>query len=343
MNKIGKISITNVKKDTTLGRTSLEYKISGDNINDAVISTIRRMIYERIPIFALDCFKFEKNNSVFHNTYIKRRLENLPVWGITNTVDFLENEVKLVQNTDNEMELINGMEDMNTGDDIELEVGKNLSSSTLKQFTLYVNYKNKTNSNISVTTDDAKFYFDEKQIHSPYKTPIPLVDLQPDQEVIFSAITNISTEETHTKYSAVTVNYYKMIKENEFDCCIESRGQITEKRIIDVAFINLKRQLKNFQKLISDETKFNLDKEQQHGVIVVNNEDHTLGNLISRGMQQHKNISIASYNVPHPKVRKVNFHFKLVKGNDIKKVLDDVVEYYIELYDEIKKQMDKAI
>ena len=339
MQKISKINVKLINKNNQLGESSLEYNISGDNINYIVTNTIRRIIFEDIPIYAFNEFKFEKNNSIFHNTYMKRRLEQLPVWGIENTIDFLENTVTETK-INNEVEMINGVED--EGDDVELDVGKTLNSSTLKQLTMYVNYKNKTNDVISVTTDDAKFYFDEKQIKSPYSIPIPLVKLQGGQEIVFSAITNVGTEKTNAMYSAVTVNYYKENKENDFDVCIESRGQLDEMRILEVAFINIKRRLNNFKKLILDEDKLNIDKTQQ-GVIIVNNEDHTFGNLISKGMQQHKNISSASYSLPHPLANKVHFHFKLEKGNDIKKVLEDVVEYYIELFDEIKKQIKNNV
>lgn len=343
MQKVGKINVKIIDKKDNLGDTSLEYKLFGDNINYVVVNTLRRIIFENIPIYSFSEFKFEKNDSVFHNTYIKRRLEQLPIWGIVNNIDFIDNVITESKNSNNEIELINGQDDMNTGDDVELEIGKTLNSSTLKQMTMYINYKNKTNEIVNVTTDDAKFYFDEKQIQSPYKTPIPIVKLQGNQEIIFSAITNLSTEKINTMYSAVTVNYYKEINENEFDICIESRGQISEQRILEVAFINLKRKLKNFKKLVEDDSKFNLDKDQQQGMIVVNNEDHTLGNIITRGMQQHKNISYAAYNLPHPLSNKINLHFKLVKGNDIKKVLEDVIEYYLELYDTIEKQLLKSI
>ena len=46
---------------------------------------------------------------------------------------------------------------------------------------MYLNTKNKTNNIMTVTTNNAKFYYDEKQIESPYKTHIPIIKLQPGQ------------------------------------------------------------------------------------------------------------------------------------------------------------------
>jgi DNA-directed RNA polymerase subunit L len=84
-----------------------------------------------------------------------------------------------------------------------------------------------------------------------------------------------------------------------------------------------------------------IDISEEEGLIIVHNEDHTLGNLISRGMQLHKQVKFAGYNLPHPLSKKVHFHYQLEKDGNIKKVLQDVVNYYSELFGEISKLVDK--
>jgi DNA-directed RNA polymerase subunit L len=337
MLKVNKINLNIINKNTELGNSRLEFKISGSNIEYHILNTIRRTIMSAVPIFAFGECKFEKNSSSFHNNYMKLRFEHMPVWGIENSIDFLEKSKSNI-NTSNDMETI-GEENDEAGDKIQLEVENNLSSSTLKQLTMYINTKNKTNKNITITTNDAKFYYDEKQIPSPYKIPIPLIKLQPGQEIAFNAITKIGTEEEDTMFTPVCICVYKQINENEFDFIIESRGQISEKRIIQVALINIERKLKNFIKLLNDnKTIFNGDKES--GIIIVNNEDHTLGNIISRGMQLHKLVLFAGYNMPHPLDKKVHFHYKLEKDGEIKSIIKDVVDYYLEIFSNIKKLLD---
>lgn len=335
MDKISKINVKLVSYDSELGNSRLEFNLSGDNIDYIVANTIRRTILSDIPIYAFNEFKFEKNTSIFHNNYLKLRFRHVPIWGIDNTVDHLDkqNVTKIEFNPDEEEP------DM---DEVELEVDNTINSSSLKQLTMYVNYKNKTDNIVTVTTSDAIFYYNEKQIPSPYKVPIPLVKLQAKQEIIFSAITNIGTESMHSMYSPVCIVGYKQ-KDNTSECkdldfFLESRGQITEKRILQVALINIEKKIRNFLKILSESTIKNIDDESLEGIIVVNNEDHTLGNLISRGMQQHKDISFAGYNMPHPLANKFNLHYKL-KDNK-KKILDiieDVANYYIEIFDDIKK------
>ncbi len=337
MIKVNKVNLKITEHTKELGNSRLDFKISGPNINYIITNTIRRTIFSDIPIYAFNEFKFDKNTSVFHNNYLKLRLRHMPVWGIENTVDFVDYTIKT-----NAPELDDIQEEPTEDDNIELNVEKNLNTSNLKQFTMYINTKNKTNEIITVSTADAKFYYDEKQIQSPYKVPIPIVKLQPGQEIAFSAITKLGTEYEDAMYSAACIAAYKEVKPDEFDFFVESRGQIDEKRIMYVALVNIERKIRNFLKLLNEDkasTESTDDKKLQ-GQIIVNNEDHTLGNLIARGLQLHPKISFAGYNLPHPLAKKVHFHYQLEKTGNIKLILKEVVEYYSELFGQIKKSFE---
>lgn len=336
MISVNKINITDIKHVNELGNSRLDFKLSGPNINYIIANTIRRTIFSDIPIYAFNEFKFDKNSSVFNNTYLKLRLRNLPIWGIENTVEFIDYNIK---STDPILDDIQE-DDNNDIDNIELNIEKTLNISNLKQFTMYVNAKNKTNNIMTVTTNDAKFYYDEKQIESPYKTYIPIVKLQPGQEIVFSAITKIGCEHEDAMYGAACIAGYKQINETEFDFYVESRGQIDEKRIMYIAMYNIERKIRNFLKLLEEENKNQIKTEEEKllGLIIVNNEDHTLGNLIARGLQLHPGISFAGYNLPHPLSKKVHFHYKLEKADNIKEIIKEVVEYYSKIFSHIKKQ-----
>ena len=335
MLKVNKVNLKTILNTNELGNSRLEFNLSSPNMNYIVANTIRRTIFNDIPIYVFNEFKFDKNTSIFHNNYLKLRLRNMPVWSIENNVDYVDT-TKVKKPVDYEID--ENQDDTEAGDEVELEVEKTLNSSTLKQLTMYINLKNKTTDIVTVTTNDAKFYYEEKQISSPYKTGIPIVKLQPNQEIAFSAITKIGTEQEDAIYSAVCVNYYKQNSENDFTFVIESRGQITEKRILQVALINIEKRIKNFLKLIQDNKKL---EDNDHGIIIVNNEDHTLGNLVARGLQTHNKILFAGYNLPHPLAKKVHFHYKLKSGSgNIVKIFEDVIEYYSELFKQIQIQFD---
>lgn len=334
MNKVNKVNLKITEHTQELGNSRLDFKMSGANMNYIIANTIRRTIFSDIPIYSFSEFKFDKNTSVFHNNYLKLRLRHMPVWGIENTVEFIEYNIL------NDLEDIQE-ENENDGDNVELNVEKTLSMSNLKQFTMYINAKNKSNDIMTVSTADAKFYYEEKQIESPYKTPIPIVKLQPGQEIAFSAITKLGSEQEDAMYGAACIAGYKQVKEDEFDFFVESRGQLDEKRIVYVAMINIERKMRNFLKLLNEENKnsnkIKTDEDETQGLIIINNEDHTLGNLIARGLQLHPKISFAGYNLPHPLAKKVHFHYKLEKPADIKSIIKEVIDYYSDIFNQIKK------
>lgn len=337
MIKVNKINMSVLNSEVELGNSKLDFKISGSNIDYIVVNTLRRTIFSDIPIYAFNIFKFEKNTSIFHNNYLKLRLQYIPVWSIKNTIDFIDYNIKNNEN----MKKIDEHEDEDNEDYAELDVETVINSSSINQLTMYVNHKNKTNDIISVTTSNAKFYYDEKQIQSPYKNECPIVKLQEGQEISLSAITKLGTEKEDSMFSAVSIVTYKQISENEFDFTLESRGQLSEKRILQVALINIERNLRRFLKIFLDDLSKGIDISEEEGLIIVNNEDHTLGNLISRGMQQHKDIKFAGYSLPHPLAKKVHFHYHLEKDGNIKQVMEDVVNYYSELFSAISKLVDK--
>ena len=332
MEKVSKISLKQISKKDDLGSSELVVLLSGNNIDYIIANTIRRTILSEIPIYSFNEFKFEKNTSIFHNDYIKLRLRHIPIWNIENNIDTYDINV---DNTEVKKEEEDEDDENN---DLEPSKSPNYNVS-MKQLTMYVNYKNKSNEIYTVSTNDAKFYYDEKQIDSPYKVPIPIVKLQANQEIAFSAITKLGIEQEHTMYSAVCVSGYKEISMTEFEYMIESRGQITEKRIIEVALINVIKQIGNLLKLIKEDKL--KPEPTEEGLLIINNMDHTMGNLITRGLQMHKKINFAGYNLPHPRVKKVHFHYKL-KGNDnIIKIIEEVIEYYLEIFETIKLEAAK--
>jgi len=343
MNKISKINFSILDKQEELGESNLEFKISGINIDYVLVNTIRRTIFTDIPIYAFDIFKFEKNTSIFHNNYLKLRLQHMPVWSIKNNVDFIDGNIDNEKLNDIKEEYDD--DDENTIDD---KINDNINSSSLNQLTMYIKHKNKTNEIVNVTTSHAKFYYDEKQIASPYINECLLLKLQPGQEISVSAITKMGIEKNDTIFTPVNIISYKQINDNEFDFTIESRGQLSEKRILQVALINIERNLQNFLNIFNkgiaqdnDKKDGKIDIDISEGLIIINNEDHTMGNLISRGMQLHTKVKFAGYNLPHPLATKVHFHYEIEKDANISVIIQDVVSYYSTIIKDIGKLVDK--
>lgn len=331
MEKIENISYNISDYDSTYGNTRLEINIKGVNINYIVLNTLRRAILSYIPNYAFTDFSFKKNNTVFNNNYIKLRVSNIPVWGIENDLDYY-NPIKKNLST----EIINEEEDLNDDIDLNSEVNNVLNSSTLKQLTMYVDYTSDNSDEIiTVTTDHAKFYYEEKKIESPYKIPIPIIKLQSNQTITFSVITTVGTETQNSIFAPVSVCFYKEINPTEYTFILESRGTINEKKIIHIALLNIINKLKNVIKNLPDK----IDNKLK-GELIILNEDATLGNLISYGLQIHKDIKFAGFNIPHPLEERVKIHYEL-KKNNITDVLSDVVDNFVKLYEKFIEKNNK--
>jgi DNA-directed RNA polymerase subunit L len=320
------VNLKNVSYDKTHGSSRLEFELSGSEINHVILNTLRRTILTNIPIYAFTDFKFNKNNSIFHNNFLKNQIKNMPVWGIENKLDFFEKDVK-------KTDVIEEVDEIE--DDVDLTFDKKIDSTSLNQLTMYVDFENKKTDIVSVTTDDVKFYFSQKEINNPYDKPIQIVKLQPNQKIHFSVVTSIGTEKDSAIYSPVSICSYDQKSETEFKLIIESRGQISEQRILKVAYLNLVEKLNNILKQIPD-------NNEMEGEIQINNEDHTIGNLLSNGLQNNKHVQFAGYHMSHPLETRVLITYKLKSGK-FKEILKDVIENFIDIFDKIDKLIEKNV
>lgn len=333
MENISNITYEMIKYNKNIGNSILELKIKGDNINCIIINTIRRTILTDIPIYAFNNFNFTINESIFNNNYMKLRLSNMPVWGIPNKNDkFIKENKSQMENILEEKDFM----DVQIDDDIDLKNENDVNTSSLNQLTMYVDCKNNDKIIKTISTDDAKFYHSNKNIANPYPIAIPIIKLQPSQTINFSAITVLGTEKESSIFAATSVCYYNEITPNEFKFILESRGQISEKRIIDVALINIISSLENLVKMIP------LEQNSHIGKIIMNNENNTLGNLLSYGLQNHKKVKFAGYNIPHLLENKVILHYELINEKiKLKEVFNDVVIYLIEIFKTLSKLNDE--
>lgn len=320
------VNIKNVSFDKTVGSSRLEFDINGSEIDNVIVNTLRRTVLTDVPIYAYTDFKFTKNNSVFHNNFLKNQIKNMPVWGIDNKIDYFEKN-------DKKIELMEDNEDLE--DNVDLSIDKKVDSTSLNQLTMYIDYENKSNDIETVTTDNAKFYFAQKQIDNPYSIQIPIVKLQPGQQIKFSVVTSIGIEKENAIYSPVSICVYEEKENKNFRFIIESKGQIAEKRILKVAYLNIIKKLESIVSQISD---INGDE----GELQINDEDHTVGNLLSQGLREHKNVAFSGYYMPHPLEKRVIINYKLKSGK-IKEIIKNVINDFIDIFTKIDKAIQNSI
>ena len=64
--------------------------------------------------------------------------------------------------------------------------------------------------------------------------------------------------------------------------------------------------------------------------------DDSVYALLGLKKQNHKKIKFAGYNMPHPLEQKVLFHYDMIKEDNIKDILGDVVKTYKKIFNTIK-------
>jgi DNA-directed RNA polymerase subunit L len=311
--------------DNTWGSSRMEVNMK--KVDYVIVNSLRRTILTDIPIYAFDT-TININTSIFNNNYMKLRMSNLPIIGIENNQVFFKKEE---EKDDEESNFDEGFGLM---DDIELTVDKNIDSSSINNFTLYLNYENKTPDIVTVTTKDCDYYYRGKKINNPYKIDIPIIKLQPDQKINLTSVSKLGTEKESSIYSPVSICSYEQVSDEEYNLFLESRGQITEYQILERAIDNL---IKNTDELIKNMSKM----KTVDGMIKVGDIDHTMGNLISHFAMMEKNdVAMFTYNQPHPLDPVIVFSYRL-KSSTLDKVLEKVNNNIIKTYTELKKLLVK--
>lgn len=308
------IDIVSQNEDKSFRSNHLHMMIKGGKINHIIVNTIRRIILEELPAYAFDNNKItiKKNTSVYNNDYIRNRIENLPIPNIENNFDLKEYEMI------RDIILNNIVDNENKDENYNL-------------LNMYVKKKNETDEIMNITSNDCEFFMKGEKIDTIYDNPILICKLKPEEEIEFSAVINKSMALKHSRYSLVGICCYEQINENEYIFKFENRNQIKNKEIFNRACQIIIFRLENFLNKIKNK-KFSSDK---YGKIILDKESHTLGNLLSRGLQDSNDISFASYKKDHLLIEEVVIEYVTNTDKSINEILDKTVNDQIKLYNDI--------
>jgi DNA-directed RNA polymerase subunit L len=279
---------------------------------------------EDIPSFAFnkDNIDITKNTSVYNNDYMRNRLENLPLIDVNFPLDLDEYNIL--------RKYIRGRKEFE-------EYSEKDTEDNEKYFTIYTNIVNNKDTYLNVTSDEIEFFNGTKKVKSFYKNPLLVIRLKSGEEFEFSAKADKGIALNHSRYAVVGMCCYEMINENEFIFKLEPRGQLSISEILSRACKIIKYRLE----LIINKIKKIKFTSDNHGKIILNNEDHTFGNLIARGLQEHKGIEFAGYKLDHLLIRDVTIEYVINGGKSINEILNDVLTGYIKVYSEIEDTFNK--
>jgi len=358
MSKLDAKIIIKKKQDSINGFNNnfVIFTINGKDINSIFISTLRRIILSLVPTFAFDPENIiiEKNTSVYNNDYMKLRLSNLPIINksyklkemiIKNNHTILDKVLEL----EDEANTIN-YENKNSLSKEEEDKKKNKLKNILNNFQITINAKNDTSEIISITTDSnaVKFLIDDKEIKSQYFNPILLLKLKPMQsrlnikgeEFKASCLSSINIPLKNAIYQSCLCSYEE-INVNKFEFKICSFRQISEEMIINYACKIIIMKLEKIkEKLINSIKKYDNEEILKEAQLNIENENHTMGNLITRVIQEHPDIEFCGYVIDHLYINELTIRYK-TNGKSIIKILDTSFDYLIKLFNHLILQIEK--
>lgn len=311
------IKVESYVNDDSFSMNHIKLRIKGKDINHVYVNTLRRVIMEDIPSYGIspDLINITNNTSVHNNDYIRNRLENFPLLGLTFPLDLDEyNELR---------KYTRGIEDKK-----DEYVDNNIN--------MFLDKKNDSDSILNVTTDDMEYYINDKKVDSIYKKRMLICKLKKDEGLTLSIKVDKGVGLNHSRYSVAHV-YYEEKDNNNYLLTIEPKGQLEIKEILQRSCEILKYKLNSIMEKLNN-SKF---ERSNNGIIVLNNEDHTLGNLITYRLQENKDIKYAGYQLEHLLIKDVEIKYN-VKGDIlIKDIIDKELKFLIKYYENLGKEFSK--
>jgi len=312
------LELLNFRPHDDIKRGMIEVKCTGVDCNDQFLNAIGRIAIKRIPMyaFAKTLIKIERINTEtgyhdsvpFNHDMMRDRLKNTPVMNLDPGIPFLHE--KYWRNVD-----------YRTAD---RQVHENE-----KRVEIYIDQKNvsseeSTDNILHVTTNDAKIYVDD-ELTNLYSEEYPLLilSLKPKEAFRCSmrAVLGVGLTDacwdacSNFCYDQETIPGSTIMK-------FQSASQFDE-------FVLIERSLEYFRirtKLLKDEINRLYLLEKDHSkqfIIVINDEDHTMGEPINYEIQSHDDIAKSSSIKPDHLVRQIVID---VEAFNKEKMLDAIME-----------------
>jgi DNA-directed RNA polymerase subunit L len=330
------IKILNKSDDVQGYATSnLKLNISGSDINYIIINTLRRIALSLLGGYAFEprYITINKNTSIFNNDYMRLRLSNIPIVDRNNILN--NNEELLDKFIDMEIlanESIFETKKNNLQELDEIEIKK---KEMVNNLSMYIKAKNNTNDIMNVTTNElyTTFFIGGKKIPDIFPRELLIIKLKPEEEFVCSCVSDINIPIYNNIYSSCCIFSYEEINDNEFNITIESQRQITEHDILTRSCLIICKKLEILKNIIKSKLLLKPEGEYE-AEIIIENENHTLGNLITRGLQDHKNIAFCGYKIDHPDVNELIIKYK-TEGDKFTNILEQVINEQIKIYQKI--------
>ena len=328
------------------GSNYLKFKLEGPDINYVIVNTLSRIGLSLLGSFAWnpEYITVEANTSRFNSDQMKLRISNIPIINSDYSKPIIPNTPELVSKC-LELEIQANLSIFSSKKDSlqELEEIEAKKKELLNNLHLFVEARNRTNEIMCVTTNEkfTSFFLNDKKIPDVYPRETLIIKLKPGEDFICSAVADFNIPMLNSIYCPVSVFAYEEVNQNTFILKVESMRQISEEEIIRRCCAIAKEKLILIQKIILDKLEIAVvdnSNAEYDAEILIDNENHTLGNLLTRGLQDHPNIAFCGYKIDHPEINELVIKYK-TEGKTFSKILQDTVKNLIKVYDSIQSSL----
>jgi DNA-directed RNA polymerase subunit L len=330
-------------KNIKVNKNSLQFEINNAS-NDFKISftnALRRIILSDITTWALDEKKIEfiENNSLLNNEFLKHRLSLIPFNNESDKVNY-ENLV-ISCSVKNESEDIRSIyvSDFEIYDEI-LDEHYDIADFVEHTNILFAKLQNNEYFTFNAHfSNNSSYEGNKKQCgaqHCCVSTCI--VTFKHDENIVKDTLKSVEKDE---KDSFIINNKEKMYKKTDMgnpdvlEMNIESIGFYEVKNILKKGLVIMEEKINSYQ----DKLK---DFEFTNGFYILNleNENDTLGNLVSSYINDEKEILFSGYIIEHPLYENVILKIKTeLKKDDLIKVIIKNNNYLKEIINKLIKEI----
>jgi len=310
----------------------LEFK--GKDNALVLLNTLRRVAMDDIPTYAFcsDMIKITDNTTIFNNDFMKLRLSQLPILDTELDIYYL---------------------DQIYWKEIDYSDPKRAKHSSEKQIEIAVNIYNDTSNIRNVTTNDIHYYEEGKELNKYNKNcPILLIQLRPAESFKCTLKAALGVGDRDNIWAAAGNVYYddfttddikgESIENdtNRINLTIESQGQYDEYILLIKCCNYVVKKLDDIKNELHKKFTSKEIKESQEIIIILDGEDHTMGQLLNYSFQNHPDIIYSGVAKPDHLVKSIRF--KISCSDKIKTPLKPMYEQ-IEILKDIYLHFEKNL
>lgn len=325
----------------------IKLKFEGLSVDASVINCLRRIISSRVPVYGMSesTITITKNGTggVFDDDYMRQRISMIHIKGVKSKVKYLEPAF---------FPYVCGPYGLFVPEDT---IAQEKDPKDKYEIKLQLKVHNKNEERRHVTTNDLEMYVNGEKKENPFNKEFPglILDLGRGQEFHFTGTAVLGIAQLHRCWACIAKAIHERLDGNLYILTVTGLGfdrQLDEYtsliRSCDIISMKLemihKSILEQIAKVSEKKKIKDLDNEEEQNdrqiVLVVENEDHSLGDLISTALNRHKHVKIAGYCMPHPNEMKVKIGIH-IKGGSLKKTIKDTFNYLEKLFKTINTQL----